>query len=626
MRWPISRVALTLNYVFMILVTSICLLFGMVQFINLLGIKFFYDYSPKIIDLIIFTPAADFWIWAISLLIIVSEILLARVLKVFSQSRWTILLCSFLLLSLSIFLFNAWWGIFLSAPIGIATAALSLYYGFGATSKRNTFAIVLCVVIGFSIFFELGALVTWIWNLVDYQFPFSSFSHWRFALFDMQLFNVFYPWIALFFVVLLYSWLWVPLVKVGFSRISSLKGLGEQFDLKGSLGSGKLSRKMLFSGLLLTVAAGLFVAYYPWVHLSGSTLAGSDSINYYNWLQDMAHKGPSFAWQTDRPVVLLLLYGLQNVSGLSPEGVVRVVPMFCAAGLCLVVFWFVRVGLKNDTVALVSGFFSVVSFQLTVSISAYSLANWVAVIEGFVLFGFLLKSFEKRSFIYTLIASLLGIVLLLTHPYTWDIFMNVILFYAVLTVVWAFLKKKTLQKAEVSSSVFVLIINLIFFVIYSLLPFGAGVTGGGTEVIGNIMPGAALSDVPAGLSNMVQSWVSGAFAAPILLLLSIIGMFCFMNFNKKFDKLIILLVAVPSLILLKVSPEGFLYYRLVYLIPVEILAAAGICWITNRLKTQNNSNLENSFKILSILLVVFVIIFLLNYVLCLADIIPVVTV
>jgi len=474
--------------------------------------------------------------------------------------------------------------------------------------------------------FELGSFVTWVWNIGAYQFPFGSVGHWRFALFDMQLFNLFYPWITGFFVVLLYGWLWGPLVKAGFSKISSLKRLGDLVDFKGSLSSGKLSRRMLFAGLLFSVVVGIFVAYYPWVHLSGSTLAGSDSIDYYNWLQDMAQKGPSFAWQTDRPIVLLLLYGLQSVSGLSSESVVGIVPMFCAVGLCLAVFWFVRVGLKNDAVALVSAFFSVVSFQLTVSISAYSLANWVAVIEGFVLFGLLLISFEKRSSIYALAASLFGIALLLTHPYTWDIFMVVILFYLAATVAWAVLKKKTMEKSEILMVVLVLAINLVFFVIYGLLPFGGGVTGGSSGVIGNIVPGAALSDVTSGLLNMVQSWVSGAFAAPILLLLAIIGMFCFMDFGKRFNRFVLLLVAVPSLLLLKVSPEGFLYYRLVYLVPVEILAAAGIYWITNKLRSRSSSNVCNSVKILRIVLLGFVILFLLNYALRLADVIPLVTV
>ncbi len=626
MRGPISRTALTLNYLFMILVTSTCLILGTFQFINLLGIKFFYDYSPKIINLIIFTPAVDSWIWASSLLIIICEVILSRALRIFSLSRWPVIFSLFLIFSLFIYLFNAWWGIFLSAPIGIATAVLSLYYGFGATSKPKTFAIVLCSVIGFLLFFELSALLTWTWNIVDYQFPFSSFTHWRFALFDMQLFNVFYPWIALFFVVLLYGWLWVPLVKTGFSKISSLRRLGERLNQSSSFSSGTLSLRMLLVGLLFSVVVGIFVAYYPWVHLSGSTLAGSDSINYYNWMQDMAHKGPSFAWQTDRPVVLLLLYGLQHVSGLSPEGVVRVVPMFCAAGLCLSVFWFVRTGLKNDRIAVISAFFSVVSFQLTVSISAYSLANWIAIIEWFVVLVFLLKSFEKRSVVYALGASFFGVILLLTHPYTWDIFMVVLLFYAIGTLTWAVLKKKTVERFEILVAILVLTINFIFFEIYGLFPFAGGVTGGSSGVTGNILPGAALAYVPGGLLNMIQSWVSGAFAEPILLIFAVIGLFYFMDFSKRFNRLLILLVAVPSLILLKVSPEGFLYYRLVYLVPVEILAAAGFYWLINRVGDWIGSENSKMCQIIKFLLVALVILFFLNYALRLADSVPLVSV
>ena len=118
MRWPIARLGLSLNYFFMILATSTFVLFGFFQFINLWGIRFFYVYTPKIVDLIVFSPGLDSWIWASSLLIVVIEVLVVRALGVFRVSRWAILLSIFVLLALGLFLFNAWWGIFFGVPLG----------------------------------------------------------------------------------------------------------------------------------------------------------------------------------------------------------------------------------------------------------------------------------------------------------------------------------------------------------------------------------------------------------------------------------------------------------------------------------------------------------------------------
>ena len=112
---------------------------------------------------------------------------------------------------------------------------------------------------------------------------------------------------------------------------------------------------------------------------------------------------------------------------------------------------------------------------------------------------------------------------------------------------------------------------------------------------------------------MVQTWVGGLLGNPLLVILAVAGAFTVMNFTKRYNRIMLLWVAVPSLALLATPPD--LYYRIVYLIPMQIPAATGLCWILNKLRS-----LEVRFKVnekysrmLGISLIALVVLFLLNY-------------
>jgi hypothetical protein len=93
-----------LSFSSIVAAVAINILFGLVKLINLLGIEFNYFYSPKVIDIVIFSSSIDLWIWAGSLLFIVLTILLKRIFHKFSFPRWIIPLYVFWLASLAVFL------------------------------------------------------------------------------------------------------------------------------------------------------------------------------------------------------------------------------------------------------------------------------------------------------------------------------------------------------------------------------------------------------------------------------------------------------------------------------------------------------------------------------------------
>jgi hypothetical protein len=191
--------------------------------------------------------------------------------------------------------------------------------------------------------------------------------------------------------------------------------------------------------------------------------------------------------------------------------------------------------------------------------------------------------------------------------------MAILLGYAVVSLAWSFLKKRPEERREVLGICLVLGLNLAFFVVYGSLPFGRGVSSASEGAVSWISPGAGFLGLLGGLENMVRLWVGGVFGNPLLVVLAVFGVFCFADFAKRFNRLVLLWVAVPSLALFGVSPSTFYVYRLVYLVPFQVLAAAGLYWIVSRLEKAMSAKKSWVFVVLKIVVIILVVLFLLNY-------------
>lgn len=591
-----------------VIAVSINILFGLVRLINVLGIMFNYFYSPKVIDIVIFSASIDLWIWGASLLFIVLAMLLNGVLRNLRFPRWLILLYLFLLVSLAAFLINDQVASVLAVPLGFVVVGLSVYFGDGfLLAKRAEAALLTLIgVISLLIPLEFASLSSWVLNAFSYEVPFGSGLRWTFPWIDLQLFSVFYPLTVLLFLVLLYSWAWVPALRYVSSRIGRSVNSGIQTV-------ESLSNRSLALGLVLSSAVSVFIAYYSYIHLPGSALVGVDSVSYYGWLKEMMQKGPITAFETDRPLFNLLMYFIKYVTVLSPEAVVRIMPIVCAVCLSLAVFWFVKVGTNDRCLALMSSLFSAFSFQTTVSIFAYSLANWFAMVEAFLLFAFLLKGSQKHSWRYISISALIGMALLLTHPYTWSVLIVILVSY----LAWILVGRSE-EKAEIAPMVMLLGANLLFYVFYSLAPFGKGLGNGGGAVL-HMVGVSNPFQLQSGLAIMVSLRVGGLFGNPLMIILAVVGMFSMINFSRsltKFHRIVLLWVIIPSLALFAIpSGQELLYYRLVYLVPFQILAAVGLYWMLDKLKDmEHRHKLSVKYSyVLRVLLFTLVVLFLLNY-------------
>lgn len=593
------------------LAVSVNTLFGSLRLINLLNIAFNYNYVPEVINIVIFSPFADLWIWAFSLLFTVLAILLTKTLNHLSFPRWLIFPYSLLFASLVVFLIDVRIATVFAVPLGFIVVGLSALFGnvFRPFRRADWVLITSIGVIALHVPIELASLSSWMLNAVNYDVPFGPGLRWKFPWIDLQMFNVLYPLTTLLFLALLYSWFWIPVFKSVLSRIGRSASSGVH-------SIGRLNNRRLAFGLILSVAASVFISSYPYIHLPGSVLVGVDSLPYYDWLKQMVQEGPQTAFLTDRPIFNLLMYFVKCVTPLSPVDVVRVMPIILAACLSLVVFWFVKAGTGDKRLALLSSLFSSFSFQTTVSIYAYFLANWFAIIEIFLLLAFLLKGLNKHSWRYILISTAMGMTVLLTHPYTWNILMVILISY----LAWTMMRRAQ-EKRDIAPLSILLAANTLFYVFYNFIrPFGGGLGSNAAVLRSVLWSFPSLSNLNSALGIMVSNFLGGLFGNPLMIILAITGMFSIIGLKEssaKFNRIMLLWIAVLSLPLLVFAPgqNMLVFYRLVYLVPVQILAAIGLQLILNRLKDAERKlklSTRHSY-ILRMLLFTVVVLFLLNY-------------
>jgi len=595
--------------------------FTALKIINLSNLTYHYSFKPQQISIVIFSPLTDQIIWAATLTIGSLIVLLTNLHK--KTVKIALLTC------LPIFglllVFQTYLPI--TNVYGILLSLLSVYLfirysqNFFVNKQFSVIAVLVCLTC-IVLCLEAASLLTWTWNLFVFRSPFVQLAHWRFAVIDLQLFSVFYSGLSWLFLAFLTCWLWLPCLKFLIPKINAKFEIMTTKTLHVNLSRpSQINGKVLALGLFATVALAAFVVYYPTAHFSTSILLGTDSTYYFNWINELGLKGPLAALEMDRPFSNLLLYSVQAFTAASTETIVRAAPIFCSAISCLVVFWFVNVGTKDKRLALMSALFTVFSFQTTVSLFVYSLSNWIALIEMFLIFGLFLKNSERHLVKSTVSLSFLGIILLLTHPYTWEVAIAILSTY----VAYALLRRRTEDKQKIKQLTAFLSVNIAFFLSYSLLPFGSGLFKAGGAVLNHALPTIVLPNLlnlQLGFENMVKVWVGGLFANPLLIIIAIVGVFAVMDYSKRYNRLMLAWIAVPFAALLMFSPESFFYYRIVYLIPIQIFAASGLCLALDKLEAATKLKSEKSFQMLKVLIVLLVVAFMFNYSLRVSDVIP----
>jgi hypothetical protein len=414
----------------------------------------------------------------------------------------------------------------------------------------------------------------------------------------MSAFNLLIPLSPFLLLCLLY----VPIARIGISSVSKhskrLKRLIDDFRpvvAPSEAASANLShgRIALFTHTRVKVIVSMLVAsiiaYLPYrsdLNPQQSPV-GVDTPLYVGALNQMLGKPAldaviyafSTAFHGSRPMLFLVVYSLARLWNVDGGFAFKLFPMILAPLLVLFSYIFVLVGSGERENAVLVALLSAFSPVITVGIWAGYYANWLAIISLYAFLTVLLLHHRAPSALRLLIAVCLSVVILLIHPWTWLIMLA-------LTFVFLFSLRKEVQSGVLLRfGVSILLAGLITQFLWNILLGGYGVVASGENAAGHAS--APFSTFAAFLPNVVYGLVftyDGILANSVLFALAlatVVGL----RYKDRFERLLILWVILISL--------AFPFYgdllqtRLVYDLPVTVMAASGLLMLLSRARLKD---------------------------------------
>ncbi|OLD01361.1 MAG: hypothetical protein AUJ07_11440 [Crenarchaeota archaeon 13_1_40CM_3_53_5] len=356
---------------------------------------------------------------------------------------------------------------------------------------------------------------------------------------------------------------------------------GDRFRLP--LTSHKLLAISLISSVLVTL-----LPYRPDLNPRGLTV-GIDSPSYEDWVNQMLQKSFTqaiqFAFmipsQGSKPLVLIILYFFAYLGKLPPQLVVRFFPSLLAPLLVFSTYFFVLSGTQDRHRAALTAILAAFSFNITVGVWAGYLANWLALAEAYFLFAIVLSLSRGPSLArYTGLGGISG-ALLLTHPQTWALSA---------TVVSAFCasRLRTYHRGD-SLRLMIAVVGMgaAVDIAKSLLFSAYGATNAGIEISG-VIASSFQSQLSLFWPSVVEGFTlfyNGLLANAVLIGLGI-PFLIYLKFIHNYQRLLLLWVALPSFLFPFFN--SFLQTRVIYDLPIPVLAMEGLLLILTRIGPRKN--------------------------------------
>uniref|UniRef100_A0A7C3ESK4 Glycosyltransferase RgtA/B/C/D-like domain-containing protein n=1 Tax=Candidatus Methanomethylicus mesodigestus TaxID=1867258 RepID=A0A7C3ESK4_9CREN len=600
---------------------AVNLIFGIALLANQMGIQYYYAYVRCDLSITFIARDLDPIIWIITTATISAELIFDGLARSKKIPKGIIILHATLLGSLFAYAFDARAAALICVPFAFSAFAISYFSARGGGWREAKFlnmlpAMTLAIATFILIAIEGASLSSWITNAFDYQTPFGGGDRWIFPLIEMNFSNLLYPVTPLLIIILIMSWLWLPILRRLKPRLSFIERA-----LVPNGGDGltlPLGQKAQLVLLLFAAALAFFVAYYPYIRAPPPYLAGIDAVYYYKYIIEMDANGIGQAILSDRPLYLLMLHALASLSGLSADVIVRAMPAVSSALLALATFWFVKVGTGRAETGVLAALFSATSFQVTAGMMGYFLAQIFCVIEMIVVFTLLLKGAKGEAAKYCALAGIVSVIAFLTHPYTWVLMAGGIGLY--LLALFILDKRRDrglfLQALPLLATMIIVAVALPYlggqsFHSMSLVSVLKAIWAKFVEGLGV----AKITMLHTSMALMIQRWVGGAFGSPLFYLFSIFGVASMAKMDG-FNKLLLCSLIVPSLGILAIVPTYEpLYYRVAYVIPFQVLSALGFCWALAKVSQflRASGHDRRVVIIIEVLLIVLVVLIFLNY-------------
>jgi hypothetical protein len=305
----------------------------------------------------------------------------------------------------------------------------------------------------------------------------------------------------------------------------------------------------------------------------------------------MAAPNPLLALEGDRGLFMLTLFVIMNLTGLDIQSVLILAPALCSALLALSAFALVKEGTGRPWLAAFAALLSVVSAQTSLGMGAGILANWFSLSLMNFVFALLLRSIRLRSKLAGAGSLLVSLILLGSYTYTWVAAIAMLALALIATIFSYRRATRRLWRHELIAfgaaliGVFALPLAFGYVVLIPLLghvpswldPF-AWTSLGSNYLAGGQFSGA-LALAPSALEEAFD-FAGNRVDLPFLTILSMVGLMD-SAWDRSFRRLVAAMVLVP-IFLAVVSPDLYLTWRGLYMIPMYLSGALGVWSVIDR--------------------------------------------
>jgi hypothetical protein len=350
--------------------------------------------------------------------------------------------------------------------------------------------------------------------------------------------------------------------------------------------------------MVASVVLGVTITTYPYTVAKVDFVLGSDMWFYAERLRAMmAAPNPLSMLEADRGLFVLVLFAIMSLTHLEVDWVLMLAPALCSALLAMSTFALVKEGTDRPWLAGLAALLSVVSAQTSLGMGAGILANWFSLSLMNFMFALLFTSIRSNSKRAAAACIVFSLVLLGSYTYMWVVTVAILAAVLVATLL-SYRSQSRPQWRRESTLVGTVLVGTLALPILvgyvALIPLlghvpgwfdpGAWVNLGWNYLFGR--PSfQMLEQAPVALEQAFD-FAGNRIDLPFLTILSLVGL-ADRAWDGTFRRVSAAMVLVPF-VLAAVSPDLYLTWRGLYMIPLYLTGALGTESIVRRVNTQES--------------------------------------
>ena len=380
-----------------------------------------------------------------------------------------------------------------------------------------------------------------------------------------------YPFTVTLFILLMTEPFWLPiLTRIDSHRAEIYSATTRSVSPVGKCESRFSHWASIMPGMVLAIVTGTYRLQM------GYPLTG-DAHYYFSVLQESTVHGIRSILSTDRPLLFLILQSTSSCFSIDPLHLLSYLPPLLTCVLVASTWLFVRYFFKDDGVAALSALIAAVSPHVTIGVNYFMIANWTALALMMMFYVCVFRSLESRSWRWAISSAVLFWSIAGIHFPCWGFCVLSLLGYAV---IGRFTKDRSLHvdKCSFVKIMFVCTLMAIPIMIIALITPGIclgiqSLLSRAMVVFSRITP-LNIVDFLKDDALLASYFAYGGYATPFTYVLAMIGLYRLFESRENSSKLILSWATMASVGLL-VIPK-FEQWRLLYMMPLEILAAFGL--------------------------------------------------